>query len=75
MNGKSKLHEHMICMISVIGIVVVATILSSGLSKLGVEDDNLIMLYLIAVLLSTVVSKGYIAYGLITAVLGLLSFN
>jgi len=40
MNGKSKLHEHMICMISVIGIVVVATILSSGLSKLGVEDDN-----------------------------------
>ena len=75
MAGNNKFREHLLCMISVMGILVITTIMSVWLSAVGVEDENLIMLYLIAVLLSTVVSRGYIIYGFITAVLGLLSFN
>lgn len=74
MRAKNNRSDHLSCILSVIAIIVVATLLCTVLSEMGVENESLTMVYLIGVLLSTVLSKGY-AYGLITAVFGLLSYN
>jgi len=57
-----------------IGILTAATILSMGLRKLDIGDQNVIMVYIISVLLISRITIGY-AYGIIASVLSVLIFN
>ncbi len=74
MSEKPKKQKETTYILYVTIIIILATILCIALSDMGVENESLIMVYLIAVLLSTVVCMGYI-YGFVTAVFGLLSYN
>ncbi len=55
-------------------LLVLATLLSHALRKLGIGDQNLIMTYILAVLTISSATTGY-AYGVIASVLSVLAFN
>ncbi len=74
MKEKIISRAHIVYIISVATIIFAATALCSMLSEMGVKNESLIMVYIIGVLLSTVVTKGYV-YGFVAAVLGLLCYN
>jgi len=57
-----------------IGLLVAATLLSSGLRALEIGDRNVIMVYILSVLVISRVTTGYV-YGVIASVLGVLTFN
>lgn len=74
MKEKTTTENQLRYILYVSGIIIVATVLCFILSRAGVENESFIMVYIIGVLLSTAVTKGYV-YGVITAVLGLLCYN
>ncbi|MBR6801124.1 MAG: DUF4118 domain-containing protein [Eubacteriaceae bacterium] len=77
MNDKmreNKKNTRLLYPVYVILIIFAATGFCMILSMIGIENESIILVYLIAVLISTVISKGYI-FGFITAVFSLLSYN
>lgn len=71
---RKKFFYHIYCLILVFLICSSITCLSLFLHGMGIDIRNLLMLFLIGVLLSTVVTHGYL-YGFITAFLGVFLFN
>lgn len=69
-----KYFYHIYCLILVFLICCSATCLSQFLYRTGIDTENLLMIFLIGVLLSTVVTHGYL-YGFITALLSVFLFN
>lgn len=65
---------HMFCIIIVFIICCITTTSSLFLSHLGIDKENLLMIFLVGVLISTVATKGYI-YGFLTAVINVYIFN
>lgn len=65
---------HIMSVLSVILICIAATALSLLLKQLGIDKENLLMVSLVGVLLSTVITRGYF-YGILTSVLSIFSFN
>jgi two-component system, OmpR family, sensor histidine kinase KdpD len=62
---------------SVMTVIMLLTVVSAGSllgHYFGVGNESIIMLYLLAVLFATVLSKSYI-FGIITAVMGVMMFN
>ena len=58
----------------VIVICILITLVTLLLSQLGVEEENMTIVMMVGVLLSTIVTGGYL-YGIVTSVLITLSFN
>ncbi len=58
----------------VLTLVAVATLLALAGSRAGIDNDSVIMLYLLCVLLSSVLTRRYV-FGALSAVLNALSFN
>ncbi|HWQ58084.1 MAG TPA: sensor histidine kinase KdpD, partial [Clostridia bacterium] len=56
------------------GILVGATLLCFGLSRLSIGDQNIIMVYILSILLVSRVTEGY-AYGVAASVISVLAFN
>lgn len=54
--------------------LILATILSAGLSELGIGDQNIIMVYILSVLVISRITTGYL-YGIIGSLLAVLIFN
>lgn len=57
-----------------IGLLIGATLISFGLHKLDIGEQNVIMAYILFVLIISRVTKGY-AYGVIASVISVLTFN
>lgn len=57
-----------------LGLLVAATMLSFILRRLSIEDQNIIMAYILSVLVVSRVTEGY-AYGIVASVLSVLTFN
>ena len=57
-----------------LGMVAAATLLSYALRAFAIGDQNVIMVYLLAVLVVSRVTSGY-AYGVLSSVLSVLAFN
>lgn len=74
MKRKETYANHAVCCMFVALIVIAATGVCGILASVGIENESLIMVYIIGVLLSTLVSRGYL-YGFITAVLSLMTYN
>lgn len=72
--NKKKYIYHIYCTLIAILICVSTTCLSKFLYHLGIDTENLLMLFLIGVLLSTVLTRGYL-YGFMTAILSVFLFN
>lgn len=75
---KSK-KEHLVlyhtkCILAVLVICFSTTMISLLLKRIGVEKENLLMVSLVGVLVSTVISKGF-TYGILTSVLSIFTFN
>jgi len=60
--------------VKMLGLLIAATLLSFGLRRLGIGDQNIIMAYILSVLVISRVTEGY-AYGIIASVLSVLAFN
>lgn len=71
---RKKYFHHAYCLALVLLICSSATCLSQFLYHTGIDIENLLMIFLIGVLLSTVVTHGYL-YGFLTAVLSVFLFN
>ncbi|WP_099223969.1 sensor histidine kinase [Listeria costaricensis] len=56
------------------GLLVLATLVSLGLSELGIGDQNVIMVYILSVLIISRITEGYL-YGVLGSLLGVLLFN
>lgn len=65
---------HIYCVIIVLVICCIATSSSLLLNYLGINKENLLMIFLVGVLISTVATKGYI-YGFLTAIVSVYLFN
>jgi two-component system sensor histidine kinase KdpD len=61
-------------MLKTLGLLIAATVLSLGLRLLDIEDQNVIMVYILSVLIVSRVTTGYL-YGIIASVLSVLTFN
>ncbi|WP_239253593.1 sensor histidine kinase [Listeria ilorinensis] len=57
-----------------IGLLILATLVSFGLSELGIGDQNVIMVYILSVLIISRITEGYL-YGVLGSLLGVLLFN
>ncbi|MDR2931172.1 MAG: DUF4118 domain-containing protein [Propionibacteriaceae bacterium] len=57
-----------------LGLLTAATVVSEGLVRLGVGDQNLIMVYLLCVLVVSRVTRGYV-WGVVASVVGVVLFN
>jgi two-component system sensor histidine kinase KdpD len=57
-----------------LSLVVAATLLSMALRMINFGDQNIIMVYLLAVLIASRVTKGYV-YGVAASVISVLAFN
>ncbi len=57
-----------------VGLLVAATALSYGLTALHIGDQNIIMLYILAVLIISRITRGFI-YGVLASVASVLLFN
>ncbi|MCI5873314.1 MAG: ATP-binding protein [Clostridiales bacterium] len=68
------LKYHTTSILAVILICIVTTTLSLLLKRVGIDKENLLMVSLVGVLLSTVITRGYF-YGILTSVLSIFSFN
>lgn len=55
-------------------LLVGATIVSLGLQKVGIGDQNIIMTYILSVLIISRITKGFI-YGIVSSVTSVLAFN
>ena len=55
-------------------LLVVATLVSLGLRRVGIGDHNIIMTYILSVLVISRITKGHI-YGIIASIASVLSFN
>lgn len=55
-------------------LLVAATLLSFGLRRLDIGDQNIIMVYILSVLVISRVTEGY-AYGIVASVVSVLAFN
>ncbi|EUJ52916.1 sensor histidine kinase KdpD [Listeria fleischmannii FSL S10-1203] len=53
--------------------LILATLLSAGLSELGIGDQNIIMVYILSVLVISRITTGYL-YGIIGSLLAVLIF-
>ncbi|ETI88899.1 MAG: two-component system, OmpR family, sensor histidine kinase KdpD [Clostridium butyricum] len=60
--------------IKLILVVLLSTIISMIMRKLGIEKDSIMMVFLVGVLLVTVITKGYF-YGAVASILSVLIFN
>ncbi len=60
--------------IKLISVVLLSTIISMIMRKLGIEKDSIMMVFLVGVLLVTVITKGYF-YGAVASILSVLIFN
>ncbi len=69
-----NIKQHILSLFKVFLICSITTILSLTLSHLGIVKENLLMIFLVGVLLSTIVIQGYI-YGFLTAFLSVFLFN
>lgn len=65
---------HITCILTVFFICTVTTLISLILNHWGIGKENLLMLALISVLITTVIVKGYI-YGILISLLSVFSFN
>lgn len=57
-----------------LGLLVGATLLSFGLQRLNIGDQNIIMAYILSVLVISRVTDGYV-YGMIASIISVLTFN
>lgn len=57
-----------------LGLLTAATLLSFGLRRLGIGDQNVIMAYILSVLIISRVTGGHV-YGVIASVVSVLTFN
>lgn len=75
-NSKKKAHinKHLIYLVWVIVICAVSTGLSVFLNQGGIGKENILMIFLVGVLITTVLTKGYL-YGFIISVLNLIMFT
>lgn len=65
---------NILCLLTVLIICTVATVFSILLHKAGISRVNLLMFMLVGVLITTVITRGYI-YGILTSVISIFSFN
>ena len=65
---------HVTGILAVIIICVATTMLSLLLKRMGVDKENLLMVSLVGVLISTVITRGYF-YGILTSVMSIFCFN
>src|SRR5574344_1166585 len=65
---------NILCLLTVLIICTVATVFSILLHKAGRNRVNLLMFMLVGVLITTVITRGYI-YGILTSVISIFSFN
>lgn len=73
-NKKAFIKHHVVCACMVICICLISVLLSLLLKQLGVNKENVLMLYMVGVLISTVVTSGYL-YGFITSLISVFLFN
>ena len=57
-----------------IGILTAATLLSMGLRAFNIDDQNVIMVYILSVLVISRITMGYL-YGIVASILSVLTFN
>jgi len=57
-----------------LGLLIAATLLSFGLRRLGIGDQNIIIAYILSVVVISRATEGY-AYGIVASVLSVLAFN
>ncbi|HBC95124.1 MAG TPA: two-component sensor histidine kinase [Pelotomaculum sp.] len=57
-----------------LGLLVAATLLSLGLRRLEIGEQNIIMAYILSVLVISRITEGY-AYGIVASVISVLTFN
>ena len=73
-----KISEHLILswpdVLKTVGLLAAATLLSIGLRAINIDDQNVIMLYILSVLIISRVTEGYL-YGMAASVLSVLLFN
>jgi len=60
--------------LKMLGLLVIATLISLGFDRVGIGDQNVIMIYILSVLVISRVTTGFI-YGLLASVLSVLEFN
>ncbi len=59
---------------TVIAICCIATVISLLLDKVGIGKENLLMIFLMGVLISTITTTGYV-YGFLTSIISMCVFN
>ena len=73
-----KISEHLILswpgVLKTVGLLAAATLVSMGLRAVNIDDQNVIMLYILSVLIISRVTEGYL-YGMAASVLSVLLFN
>ncbi len=69
-----KLNYHLFCIGNVLLICMGSTLLSLFVHHIGVAKENVLMIFLLGVLLTTVFTRGYV-YGLLSAVISVFLFN
>ncbi|MCI6858602.1 MAG: DUF4118 domain-containing protein [Eubacterium sp.] len=72
--GREKLYYNVFCLAMVFLIATAVTAVSVGLGRMGFRKENLLMIFLVGVLLTTVVTSGY-WYGFLDAILSVFLFN
>lgn len=65
---------HLFCIMIVVIICSITTLFSLLLNHWGIYKENLLMIFLVGVLVSTVATRGYI-YGFLTAIINIYLFN
>jgi two-component system sensor histidine kinase KdpD len=71
---RQNLKMHLFCLGNVLLICAGSTLLSLFVYHIGVAKENVLMIFLLGVLLTTVFTKGYF-YGLLSAVISVFLFN
>lgn len=71
---KAFFKHHAFCISMVICICFISALLSLQLKRFGINKENVLMLYLVGVLISTVVTSGYL-YGFLTSAISVVLFN
>ncbi|HQQ89417.1 MAG TPA: DUF4118 domain-containing protein, partial [Oscillospiraceae bacterium] len=71
---RQNLKIHLFCLGNVLLICAGSTLLSLFVYHIGVAKENVLMIFLLGVLLTTVFTKGYF-YGLLSAVISVFLFN
>ncbi len=73
-----KISENLILswpdVLKTVGLLAAATLLSMGLRSVDIDDQNVIMLYILSVLIISRITEGYL-YGMAASVLSVLLFN